>query len=79
MITFYHRTFPFLIIADADKKKHTRETFIIYLKGIDITEEIKSIKNCVFAKNLSGWIEDEFLNRKNSVYGSINIPKLSCN
>lgn len=48
----------------AKKQRNAMPNGIIYLKGGDLTEEIKSFKNRVFAKNLSDWFEEEYFETK---------------
>jgi 16S rRNA (guanine527-N7)-methyltransferase len=52
----------------AKKQRNAMPSGIIYLKGGDLTEEIKPFKNRVFAKNLSDWFEEEYFETKKVVH-----------
>lgn len=52
----------------AKKQRNAMPNGIIYLKGGDLTEEIKPFKNRVFAKNLSDWFEEEYFETKKVVH-----------
>jgi 16S rRNA (guanine527-N7)-methyltransferase len=52
----------------AKKQKNAMPNGIIYLKGGDLTEEIKPFKNRVFVKNLSDWFEGEYFETKKVVH-----------
>jgi 16S rRNA (guanine527-N7)-methyltransferase len=52
----------------AKKQRNAMPNGIIYLKGGDLTEEIKSFKNRVFAKNLSDWFDEEYFETKKVVH-----------
>jgi len=41
---------------------------ILYLKGGEISEELKPFKNRVFVKNLSDWFEEDFFETKKLVH-----------
>jgi 16S rRNA (guanine527-N7)-methyltransferase len=48
----------------AKKQRNAMPNGIIYLKGGDLTEEIKPFRNRVFVKNLSDWFEEEYFETK---------------
>ena len=52
----------------AKKQINAMPNGIIYLKGGDITQEVKPFKNRVFVKNLSDWFEDEYFETKKVVH-----------
>ncbi len=52
----------------AQKQINAMPNGIIYLKGGDITDEIKPFKNRVFVKNLSDWFDEEFFETKKVVH-----------
>jgi 16S rRNA (guanine527-N7)-methyltransferase len=52
----------------AKKQKNAMPNGIIYLKGGDLTEEIKPFKTRVFVKNLSDWFDEEYFETKKVVH-----------
>jgi 16S rRNA (guanine527-N7)-methyltransferase len=52
----------------AQKQINAMPNGIIYLKGGDITQEVKPFKNRVFVKNLSDWFDEEFFETKKVVH-----------
>ncbi len=52
----------------AKKQRNAMPNGIIYLKGGDLTEELKPFRNRVFVKNLSDWFEEEYFETKKVVH-----------
>jgi 16S rRNA (guanine527-N7)-methyltransferase len=52
----------------AKKQRNAMPNGIIYLKGGDLTEELKPFKNRVYVKNLSDWFDEEYFETKKVVH-----------
>ncbi len=67
-VTSLHEFVPWVRKNIAKKQRNAMPNGIIYLKGGDLTEEIKPFKNRVFVKNLSDWFDEEYFETKKVVH-----------